>query len=152
MAITLAEANRMVQAAIAKAEEFNIRISVAVCDSGGRLVAFNRMDGAIWASSLGAPGKAIAAAAFGRPSGDINADSPTPKGYRICGRGTHDPRPGSRAHHPRRRSRRGLRRWWRHGAAGRGVRPRGGSRPLGGTSQHRHSGLRRHCPCPLRAT
>ena len=88
MAITLAEANRMVQAAIAKAEEFNIRISVAVCDSGGRLVAFNRMDGAIWASSLGAPGKAIAAAAFGRPSGDINADSPTPRGI-VSAEGGH---------------------------------------------------------------
>ena len=88
MAITLTEANRMVQAAIAKAEESNIRISVAVCDAGGRLVAFNRMDGAIWASSLGAPGKAIAAAAFGRPSGDINADAPTPRGI-VSAEGGH---------------------------------------------------------------
>ena len=26
----------------------NIRISVAVCDAGGRLMAFNRMDNAVW--------------------------------------------------------------------------------------------------------
>ena len=48
MAITLDEANKMVAGAIAKANEFGIKINVAVCDAGGRLLAFNRMDGAIW--------------------------------------------------------------------------------------------------------
>src|SRR5262249_16767234 len=62
MALTLAEANRVVERAVAKARELNIRISVAVCDAGGRLVAFNRMDGAIWASVYGSQGKAIASA------------------------------------------------------------------------------------------
>lgn len=47
MALTLEEANRIVQGAIARAKELNIRINVAVCDAGGRLMAFNRMDGAI---------------------------------------------------------------------------------------------------------
>src|SRR5262249_36710748 len=51
MALTLAEANAVMQAAIAKAREMNIKISVAVCDAGGRLMAFNRMDGAIWGSA-----------------------------------------------------------------------------------------------------
>ena len=69
MALTLAEANQVVQGAVEKAREMNIRISVAVCDAGGRLVAFNRMDGAIWASVYGSQGKAIAAVAFGRDSG-----------------------------------------------------------------------------------
>ena len=69
MALTLAEANRIVQGAIAKAEELNIKISVAVCDAGGRLIALNRMDGAIWAGVFGSQGKAIASAGFGRPSG-----------------------------------------------------------------------------------
>jgi len=41
MALTLAEANRMMQAAIAKAEELNVKLSVAVCDAGGNLLAFN---------------------------------------------------------------------------------------------------------------
>jgi len=39
MALTLSEANQVVHAAVAKAQELNIRISVAVCDAGGRLVA-----------------------------------------------------------------------------------------------------------------
>ena len=51
MALTLDEANRIVRGAIAKAQELDIRISAAVCDSGGRLIAFQRMDNAIWASA-----------------------------------------------------------------------------------------------------
>jgi glc operon protein GlcG len=82
MALTLEEANRIAQAAVAKARELNIRISVAVCDAGGRLVAFQRMDNAIWASAYGSQGKAVASAAFGRPSGELaeRATQPTPAG------------------------------------------------------------------------
>lgn len=82
MALTLAEANQVVQGAIDKAREMNIRISVAVCDPGGRLVAFNRMDGAIWGSLYGSQGKAIASAAFGRASGELaeRADTPIIRG------------------------------------------------------------------------
>ena len=69
MPITLAEANRVLEGAIAKAEELNIKINVAVCDAGGRLVAFARMDGAQWAGVHGSQGKAIASAGFGRASG-----------------------------------------------------------------------------------
>jgi glc operon protein GlcG len=71
VALTLAEAHKIVQGALDKAKELNIRISVAVCDSGGRLVAFNRMDGAIWAGAYGSQGKAIASVAFGRASGEL---------------------------------------------------------------------------------
>jgi len=56
--LTLAEANQVVQGALARAKELNIKISVAVCDAGGRLVAFNRMDGALWAGAYGSQGKA----------------------------------------------------------------------------------------------
>ena len=82
MALTLAEANRMVQAAIAKAGELNVNLSIAVCDAGGRLVAFQRMDHGMWAGGYGSQGKAIASAAFGRPSGDMSdrADHPTLRG------------------------------------------------------------------------
>jgi glc operon protein GlcG len=82
MALTLAEANRVVEGAIAKARELNIKISVAVCDAGGRLVAFNRMDGAIWGSVYGCQGKAVASAGFARPSGELaeRADSPIIRG------------------------------------------------------------------------
>src|SRR2546425_6931980 len=78
MALTLAEANRIVQAAITKAQEMNIKVSAAVCDAGGRLMAFNRMDGAIWGSVYGSHGKAIASAAFGRASGELPERAGTP--------------------------------------------------------------------------
>jgi len=82
MALTLEDANRIIAGAIAKASELNIRISVAVCDAGGRLLAFQRMDNAIWASAYGSQGKAIASVAFGRPSGELaeRANHPTPAG------------------------------------------------------------------------
>ena len=82
MTLTLEEANRAVQGAIAKAKEINIKISVAVCDAGGRLMAFQRMDNAIWASAYGSQGKAVASAAFGRASGLLTerADHPTLRG------------------------------------------------------------------------
>jgi len=78
MALTLAEANQIVQGAVDKAREMNIRISVAVCDAGGRLMAFNRMDGAIWGSVYGSQGKAIASAGFARPSGELQERAATP--------------------------------------------------------------------------
>src|SRR5208283_5915008 len=82
VALTLEEANRILRSALAKAQELNIKISAAVCDSGGRLVALQRMDNAIWASAYGCQGKAVASAAFGRPSGEMaeRADQPTPRG------------------------------------------------------------------------
>jgi glc operon protein GlcG len=82
MSVTLAEANRILEGTLAKARELNIRVSAAVVDAGGRLVAFQRMDGAIWAGVYGSQGKAIASAAFGRTSGEMQAraDQPTPRG------------------------------------------------------------------------
>ena len=82
MSITLNQANRVLRATVKKAEELNIKVSAAVVDAGGRLVAFQRMDGAIWASAYGSQGKAIASAAFGRPSGELTerAEHPTPRG------------------------------------------------------------------------
>ena len=86
MSISLQEAQTMVSAAIAKAEDLNIKINVAVCDAGGRLVAFARMDGAIWAGVYGSQGKAVASVAFGRPSGEMQerAGSPIVTGIRAA--------------------------------------------------------------------
>lgn len=82
MALTLVEANRVAEQALSKARELNIKISVAVCDGGGRLVAFSRMDGAIWGGVYGCQGKAVASAAFARPSGEMaeRADTPIIRG------------------------------------------------------------------------
>lgn len=76
MPLTLGEANRMVQAAVSKANELNVNVSVAVCDAGGNLLAFNRMEGASSVSATVAQGKAAASAGFGRASGTLQADSP----------------------------------------------------------------------------
>ena len=78
MALTLAEANRIVEGAVAAATEMGIKINVAVVDAGGRLVAFNRMDGAIWGGAYGSQGKAVASAAFGRTSGELQERANTP--------------------------------------------------------------------------
>ena len=78
MALTLDEANRIVEGAIAAANEMGIKINVAVVDAGGRLLAFNRMDGAIWGGSYGSQGKAVASAAFGRSSGELQERSESP--------------------------------------------------------------------------
>ena len=85
MSLTLEEANRILAGALAKARELNIRVSAAVCDSGGRLIALQRMDNAIWASAYGCQGKAVASAAFGRASGELapRADQPTPRGIAL---------------------------------------------------------------------
>ena len=82
MALTLDESNKLCAAAIAKANELGIKISVAVCDPGGRLISFARMDGAIWASVYGSQGKATASVGFGRASGLLQdrADHPTIRG------------------------------------------------------------------------
>ncbi len=88
--ITLDEANRVIEAAIAKANEQETKMSIAVVDGGGRLVSFARMDDAIWAGVYGSHGKAIASAAFKRPSGFFQdmADRPIFQGIK-AGEGDH---------------------------------------------------------------
>ena len=76
MGLTLGEAKRMVDAAIAEAERIGIKLSVSVCDGGGHLLAFNRMEGAIFISAVAAQGKAVGAVGFGRDSSAIQGDSP----------------------------------------------------------------------------
>jgi uncharacterized protein GlcG (DUF336 family) len=69
--LTLIEANSIVKAAIAKAQELNITVSVAVCDNNGRVVALNRMAGAFAEIERFAIGKAIASVGTGLPSGEV---------------------------------------------------------------------------------
>jgi len=85
MSLTLEQANVVTKGAVAKAKELGIKINVAVCDVGGRLVAFQRMDNAMWAGVYGSQGKAVASAAFGRASGDLTdrAGHPTMTGIRV---------------------------------------------------------------------
>jgi glc operon protein GlcG len=66
--ISLARAQAAIHAAVAEANRRNWKMNVAVVDSGGNLVAFQRMDGAMLASVQIAEHKAKAAATFRRPT------------------------------------------------------------------------------------
>lgn len=66
--IPLDAAVRVIQSAVAEAKSRNWKMNVAVVDSGGNLVAFQRMDGAMLASIQIAEHKARAAATFRRPT------------------------------------------------------------------------------------
>ncbi len=78
MAITLAQAERIIRAGKAKAKELNIKVSISVVDPRGDLVAMVRNDGARWTTGDVSRGKAFASATFGVPSGEMaqRADSP----------------------------------------------------------------------------
>jgi uncharacterized protein GlcG (DUF336 family) len=60
--LTLAEARRVLEAALGKAEAIGQPMNVAVVDDGGHLLAFARQDGAILGSIDIATGKARTAA------------------------------------------------------------------------------------------
>jgi glc operon protein GlcG len=66
--ISLAQAQAVIHAAVAEAKKRNWKMNVAIADSGGNLVAFQRMDGAMLASIQIAQHKARAAATFRRPT------------------------------------------------------------------------------------
>ena len=66
--ISLEQAQAAIQAAVAEAKNRNWKMNIAVADSGGNLVAFQRMDGAMLASIQIAEHKARAAATFRRPT------------------------------------------------------------------------------------
>ena len=67
-AISLERAEAVIHTAQAEARRRNWKMNVAVVDSGGNLVAFERMDGAMLASIQIAMHKARASATFRRPT------------------------------------------------------------------------------------
>lgn len=71
VAVTSDRARRMVNAALAKGDEMGLRISAAVVDPAGFLVAFGRADGAGPYTSEVAQGKAYAVIFMARPSAEI---------------------------------------------------------------------------------
>jgi uncharacterized protein GlcG (DUF336 family) len=71
--LTLEGAMRLLQAGIAKAKEMNVPECISVVDTGGHLLAFARMDGAFTQSMDTSLMKAMTAASYGVPTGDIAA-------------------------------------------------------------------------------
>ena len=66
--LTLDFARRLIEAAEEEARGQELRLSFAVVDAGGHVVAIGRMDGADWITPEVALGKAWTAAAFRAPS------------------------------------------------------------------------------------
>jgi glc operon protein GlcG len=66
--ISLERAQAIIQAAATEAKKRNWKMNIAVVDSGGNLVAFQRMDGAMLASIQIAEHKAKAGVTFRRPT------------------------------------------------------------------------------------
>ncbi|MFQ5872699.1 MAG: heme-binding protein [Dehalococcoidia bacterium] len=96
MSITLAEAEKVVQAGKAEAEKMGVGVSISVVDPRGDLKAAVRMDGVGWFTSDVARAKAFASANFGVPSGDLTdrADMPVfrslvamQRGHLVLGQG-----------------------------------------------------------------
>ena len=73
MKLTLGGARKLLDAAIAKANEMNVPECICVVDVGGHLLAMARMDGAFALSIDTALRKAQTAASYGIPTGDIAA-------------------------------------------------------------------------------
>ena len=80
--LTLAEAEQILQTAKSKVLEMGAKMSVSVVDPRGDLIAMFRTDGASWRTPAISRAKAVAAACFGRASGELtdNALSPVFRG------------------------------------------------------------------------
>ena len=71
MSLSLKDANELIDKAHAKAAELGVRVTVAVVDEGGHLIALSRMDGAPPLSPQIAEAKAVGAAMFLRDGGAL---------------------------------------------------------------------------------
>jgi glc operon protein GlcG len=75
--LTHAGAKKIVDTAAAKAKQAGIAVSVAVADSGGHLIALERMDGGRFHSLHSATTKAVCAASNKRPTSSHGAQGQT---------------------------------------------------------------------------
>ena len=71
--LTIDGAMKLLNAAMKKARDMNVPECIAIVDAGGQMLAFARMDGAFPLSNDTALVKAMTAASYGIPTGDIAA-------------------------------------------------------------------------------
>jgi uncharacterized protein GlcG (DUF336 family) len=76
MSLTTADAQRILQAAQAKATEMGAKVSISIVDARGDLVAMLRLDGARWHTPVMAQSKAAASSYFGMTSKEIGEKIP----------------------------------------------------------------------------
>jgi glc operon protein GlcG len=64
MPLSLSRAHKVIDKSFGKAEQLGIKVTVAIVDEGGHLIALSRMDGAMPLSPQLAEAKAVGAAMF----------------------------------------------------------------------------------------
>ena len=69
--LTSEGAMKMLQAAMAKANAMGVPQCISIVDTGGNMLAFSRMDGAFVLSIDSSMVKAMTAASYGEPTGQI---------------------------------------------------------------------------------
>jgi len=97
MVITLAEAERILQAAKKKALEMGLEVGISIVDPRGDLVAMLRLDGAMWRTAPVSRGKAYASVAFRQASAEVQkrADSPVVRALMLQEQGLIIPQQGA---------------------------------------------------------
>jgi uncharacterized protein GlcG (DUF336 family) len=78
MTLSLAEVERMLQAAKQKALDMGVKVGISIVDARGDLLAALRLDGALWRTMPVSRGKAYASVAFGVPSGELTERANNP--------------------------------------------------------------------------
>lgn len=71
MKLTADGALKLLNAAVAKARDMNVPQCISIVDAGGHLLAFLRMDGAFVLSMETSLRKAMTAASYGEPTGNL---------------------------------------------------------------------------------
>lgn len=76
--LTLADAERIIDGARSKMDDMGVKLTIAVVDGRGDLIALARADGASWRTPYIAQGKAVASATWGLSSADMAARAHEP--------------------------------------------------------------------------
>jgi uncharacterized protein GlcG (DUF336 family) len=97
MALTLAEVERMLQAAKKKAQDMGVIVGISIVDARGDLLAALRLDGALWRTMPVSRGKAYASVAFGVASGELTerANNPVMRALMLMEEGQIIPQQGA---------------------------------------------------------
>ena len=95
--LTLADAEQIIAGARSKMDATGVKLTIAVVDGRGDLIALARADGASWRTPYIAQGKAVASATWGLSSADMAARAQEPifQGFMVLQGGRFIPGQGA---------------------------------------------------------